>query len=90
MDDYDKFIKEQSDPQSHHHVAASTAAAPPATASLSTETTNRSQYMTNKILDPMETTSTQELHKLAQLEKEKSNVDMTGFDERRHSKEERK
>ena len=46
--------------------------------------------MTSKILDPMETTSTQELHKLAQLEKEKSNVDMTAFDERRHSKEERK
>ena len=91
MDDYDKFIKEQSDPQSHHHIAASTAAAPPTTASL-TETTHQQneKFMTSKILDPMETTSTQELHKLAQLEKEKNKVDMTEFEARRQSKEERR
>ena len=46
--------------------------------------------MTSKILDPMETTTTQELQKLSQLEKEKSQVDMTEYNERRRSKEERK
>lgn len=73
IDDYDKFIKEQSDPTTHHHSATTaawqTSFAPSNEVQdhktiLTTVGTTTSTTSTNNILDPLQTTGFSDLQKI--------------------------
>ena len=96
IEDYDKFIKEQSDPNSHHHAATSatlTSATKPIKETIKETVTAKTSPVSatkpttdpkNVVLDPLQISTAKSLQNNIETE---NSADMTAFNERRREKE---